>query len=274
MDATFRSPDRPLAAVNPLGAPAVDVLGVTDTWVRRFDFVTFVYHLNQIISSVSFQISLDEFGRTPGRMKRGLKRQPVKSHDDDVITCSRKDCANPNHIHKPLIDISDNDSGLLLTINDQSDNQNPAKSNNETENDKENCDFSCSAISSSTHTSVNLSIDESPSSFHQVGYSQCKSGKIKKQTRHRPVSPQQDLENPDIRTDRLKKKVNFDEKTPKKFLFESPRPVGKLLETPDSSKNQIIYVEDTPEHLVGLRMVTRRLRKMLQAQNVPDSLDR
>ena len=38
LDATFYSPDRPRAVPNPIGAPAVDVLGQTNSWVGSPSF--------------------------------------------------------------------------------------------------------------------------------------------------------------------------------------------------------------------------------------------
>ena len=264
--------------------------------------------------------------------RRLPRRRPTRGDNNDVITCSRADCAHPLHVHnrdvgKRRINISDNDSDLLISINDTKSQKEPksanqkdmncviASSNEEKENilSDSNSSYIDSGIGktqkepsspsknesnsnelhSDSHVKVETTVDisitsclnetnvtpnirshasktpilHSPS-FHRVGFSQCKPGKTVKRTRQIP-----DTESyPDpvyVEKDDLRRRVVFESpRTPMKVGLRNSE---KVLETPESSRSEVL-VEDTPEHLVGMRMVTRRLRRVLK-QTIPDSLN-
>ena len=266
--------------------------------------------------------------------RRLPRRRPTRGGNNDVITCSRTDCANPLHVHsrdvgKRRINISDNDSDLLISIDDSksqkkskcpnnkdmscvklssneekenilSDSNSSCKdsgigntqkepcapsenelNSNELQSDSQNqgettADISITSCSNQTNVTPNISSHASrtptlhSSSFHRVGFSQCKPGKTVKRTRQIP-----DTESyPDpvyVEKDDLRRRVVFESpRTPMKVGLSKRNP-EKILETPESGRSEVL-VEDTPEHLVGMRMVTRRLRRVLK-QTIPDSLN-
>ena len=222
-----------------------------------------------------FQLSVDKFGKVT--LRKRMSRKPDKAN---VITCSKSDCVNPLHVHKGgiarRIDISDNDSDLLLSINEVVDlsqvadnavmtsalsvSEDSGRGNIEIPKSTEDC-----------NSSKDVSPAESPV-FERVGYSQCKSAKTKRKARANLQSK------PESFFSVISNKENVDS-LKRKVLFESPRtpinPVskrrtGKILDTPENRFVQV-YVENTPEHLVGVGMVTRRLRRLL-GHTVPESL--
>jgi hypothetical protein len=110
---------------------------------------------------------------------------------------------------------------------------------------------------------------QSPS-FQRVGFSQCKPVKSVKRTR-KIESSESYPEPVYVEKENLRRRVVFE--SPRTPLNDAVANAGSrnVLETPEGGSSKIL-VEDTPEHLVGLRMVTRRLRKVLQ-HTVPDSLN-
>ena len=266
------------------------------------------------------------------------RRRPASSRGrDDVITCSRTDCAHPLHVHRDVaqrnINISDNDSDLLISIDDNQSQilKNESNSSNSVARDEmlgsstimeEKIDTSgpsgskdsdsgigktqkgCSITSDhKQNESYSQVIDDmdackSPDiktpkskpdqivrktrandlrthlmqspSFQRVGFSQCKPGKTVKCTRL--IEGTDSYPEPVyVEKENLRRRVVFESpKTPIDISSAKRRSLN-VLETPESGPGNIL-VEDTPEHLVGLRMVTRRLRRVLQ-QTVPDSLN-
>ena len=119
-------------------------------------------------------------------------------------------------------------------------------------------------------TSYSLTPNVKSPSFQKVGFSQCKPGKTVKRTRLIGVT--ESCPDPVYEEkDNLRRRVVFESpRTPVRVGLINKPPVNAM-ETPESKSGEIL-VEDTPEHLVGLRMVTRRLRRVLK-QTVPDSLN-
>lgn len=116
-----------------------------------------------------------------------------------------------------------------------------------------------------------MNIDLQSPSFQRVGFSQCKPGKFVKRTRL-IEDPESYPEPVYVEKENLRRRVVFESpRTPLNVAVSKKKGKLNVLETPESKSSKIL-VEDTPEHLVGVRMVTRRLRKVLQ-QTVPDSLN-
>lgn len=265
-----------------------------------------------LVNSFLPQISLDEFGELPSTRKVLTRRAATRARDG-AITCSRQDCVHPLHMHnrdteRKRIDISDNDSDLLLSMSehDQRPRQEDKKSERKVDAESHDrevktvrvttarnrispspsiVDENTHRVSSDTETTGSFSpnsgnidsyrtpvIGRHSSSFRRVGVSQCKPGKTVRRTRN--IENSDPIPYPEpmyVEKENLQRRV----------VFESPNtPAGKLLcnkrtlnvlETPESGKGRVL-VDDTPEHLVGLRMVTRRLRRVLNQNSVPDSL--
>ena len=260
--------------------------------------------------------------------RRLPRRRPTRGNND-IITCSRADCAHPLHVHnrdmgKRRINISDNDSDLLISIDDTKSQKevkgidqkdiscDKAPLNEEKENilsnsyssyldsgigkftqkgpceasenklnsselqtdshvkSKKTADISVTSCSNQTDVSQNMTPTLHSPSFHRVGFSQCKPGKSVKRTRQIP-----DTESyPDpvyVEKEDLRRRVVFESpRTPMKTGMVRKNS-DKILETPENGRSEVL-VEDTPEHLIGMRMVTRRLRRVLK-QTIPDSLN-
>jgi len=259
MDYSFDSPDRPRAAVNPRGAPCVDINDNTHNW-----------------------ISPDTFGtRAAPQLTNRTLRKSLRHATK--MACSRRDCHNIHHRHE--ISLSSNDSDLLLAVEPTVNNTPPQSSTALTSTPVRSTSSGYSSgdltqitkivhqvSPSSSVSSVTLSPSpfspglaspeaETPplnlKNFRTVGYSQCKSThKLKKTRRPRnqeniPMSPLQVPESPILPSSKYRRLSDV----------STPKDKGVLL------------VEDTPEHLTGLRMVSRRLREVL-GDPVCDSLQR
>ena len=259
------------------------------------------------------QISVDEFGKVT--LRRKLSRRPPLPRDHDVIPCSKPDCVNPLHRHNTPrhIDISDNDSDLLISINDSemavhgkvnlppvsgqetdvsfsrelrvsSDSGRGSEETPKLSSEESPACRTANVTSPVPETSAGLAV-ESPC-FLRVGFSQCKSAKSKTRTRRAALPPDAGsnsfFSDPYITDEPQENKKEPLESIKRKVVFESPRTpsepvyhrkrIGKLPETPESGPSVTVYAENTPEHLVGVGMVTRRLRKVW-GHVVPESLD-
>lgn len=261
MDYSFDSPDRPRAAANPRGAPCVDINDNTHNW-----------------------ISPDTFGtRAAAQFTNRTLRQSLRHATK--MACSRRDCQNIHHRHE--ISLSSNDSDLLLAVDPTVDESNtPPQSSLASTPLRSSSGYSSGDLTQITKilhqvpvspTSSVITLSPTPCSefspgpyspsspaqetpplnlknFRTVGYSQCKSThKLKKTRRPRnqeniPMEPLQVPESPVLPSSKYRR-----------LSVSTPKDKGVLL------------VENTPEHLTGLRMVSRRLREVL-GDPVCDSL--
>ena len=195
------------------------------------------------------------------------------------MACSRRDCQNIHHRHE--ISLSSNDSDLLLAIDPTVNESNtPPQSSTpvrSTSSGYSSGDLTqitkilqqvpvsptssaalsptpCSEFSPSPSSPVQDTPPLNLQNFRTVGYSQCKSAhKLKKTRRPRnqeniPIEPLQVPESPVLPSSKYRR-----------LSVSTPKDKGILL------------VENTPEHLTGLRMVSRRLREVL-GDPVCDSL--
>lgn len=255
IDFGFDSPSRPRAAANPRGAPCVDIIDNTHNW-----------------------ISPDTFGtRAAAQFTNRTLRKSLRH--TTKMACSRRDCQNIHHRHE--ISLSSNDSDLLLAIDPTVNESNtPPQSSTpvrSTSSGYSSGDLTqitkilqqvpvsptssaalsptpCSEFSPSPSSPVQDTPPLNLQNFRTVGYSQCKSAhKLKKTRRPRnqdniPMEPLQVPESPVLPSSKYRR-----------LSVSTPKDKGILL------------VENTPEHLTGLRMVSRRLREVL-GDPVCDSL--
>ena len=165
----------------------------------------------------------------------------TKRKQDTNVSCSDVNCAHPDHRkNTKLIDISDSDSDLLLTI---ADNSNVQKTKTVKFNGKKG-----NGVSSQQYDKKCDKTPKKLASYQKVGYSQCQS-----QRSQRKLRPKLDSSPPPFMLD--KENENTDLVSP----YKAPKPV-KVLVTPDTGKK--ILVDDTPEHMAGLSMARRRLRQV------------